>query len=102
MSSIFDLLENPKGITIDKKLFGIPTEFILARKDGTIFPIEIIVNPLVIGSDNLLMGTITDITKRKQAEKESLVHKKEIEDSERKFRELFEKSGDAENRRATI
>jgi len=85
---VFDLLENPKGVIIDQKLFGIPTEFVLMRKNGTLFPIEIIVNALKIGSDNLFMGTVKDITERKHAEKE-------LEESEKKFRELFEKSKDA-------
>ncbi|PHQ56085.1 MAG: hypothetical protein COC16_03905 [Lutibacter sp.] len=48
-------------------------------------------------SGNLLkmIGTIQDITARKEAENQIILAKEKIEKSEKKFRELYEKSGDA-------
>ncbi|MFK5854716.1 MAG: PAS domain S-box protein, partial [Bacteroidota bacterium] len=93
--TVFDMLENPDGILIDEKLFGIPTQFMLKDKHNRAFPIEIIVNTISIESEKLFMGVVNDITERKKAEKERIEHKVKIEKSEKKFRELFEKSGDA-------
>ena len=42
-----------------------------------------------------MIGTIQDITDRKSAENQILVANEKIEKSEKKFRELYEKSGDA-------
>ncbi len=74
--TIFEMLENPSLLNISEKrleeeneIFGIPSEYIFKRKNNSIFPIEITINPIEYGSQNLLLGMLTDISKRKDAEK---------------------------------
>ena len=67
------------------------------KKDGTIFPVELEVFPILDDEGHIFAYSshIADITDRKNKENE-LIHSKEAtEESERSFRELYEKSGDA-------
>lgn len=54
--------------TGDKKIIGIGREILAKRKDGSIFPMELGVNEMQVGGDQLFVGTIRDISARKQAE----------------------------------
>lgn len=51
-----------------RKIIGIGREEVALRKDGTTFPIEIVVSELRFGDRILFTGVIRDITERKQAE----------------------------------
>ena len=79
------------------KKYGTGTiETQLVRKDGGI--IDILLSSIPIDLNDPSKGitfTATDITDRKKVYEELLIAKERIEKSEKKFRELFEKSGDA-------
>lgn len=81
--TIFDLLSNRKGVAIDPELFGVPTEFTLKRKDNSIFPIQIVVNPIKIDNKDLFLAIIADFTEQKEIE-EALLK------SEAHYRQLFD------------
>jgi len=80
---IFDMLGNENDNTITSDLFGIPTEFIIKRKDASVFPIQITVNPILIGKTEMFLGMISDITLRKKAEEDLLKAKQKAEESDR-------------------
>ncbi len=65
---VFDMLDKAEGVIIDENLFGIHQEYILKRKNNLIFPIEIVVNPVIVGNETLLLGMVTNITDRKKVE----------------------------------
>lgn len=52
-----------------KKVIGIGREVEAKRKDGSIFPMELGINEMVIDNKRAFVGTIRDITERRQAEK---------------------------------
>ncbi|MEK7773850.1 MAG: PAS domain S-box protein, partial [Deltaproteobacteria bacterium] len=52
------------------KVQGSIQEFECVRKDGELFPIEIILNHFTMGGKTFFTGTIRDITERKRAERE--------------------------------
>lgn len=56
--------------TGDKKIIGIGREILAKRKDTSVFPMELGVNEMEMDGETLYVGTIRDISKRKQAEKE--------------------------------
>jgi PAS domain S-box-containing protein len=56
--------------TGDKKIIGIGREILAQRKDGSIFPMELGVNDMEMNNEKLFVGTIRDISERKQTEKE--------------------------------
>ncbi len=70
-------------------------EYTALRKDGTTFPV-IIYSSVIYVNDKPsgLRGVIVDITERKKSEEELKASNALVEASEKKFRELFEKSGD--------
>ena len=87
---IFEMLVKPENIIIDENLFGIPIEYIVKRKDNSTFPIQIIINPIKIGDDNLLLGIITDITEKKHTHRKLLIAKERAEKNEAKYKNRFE------------
>lgn len=77
------------------KNYADPYEIIGKRKDGSTFYVEIESRYIHIDSDDSIRATaIRDISERKSAERELLKAKERTEESEKRFRELFEKSGD--------
>jgi PAS domain S-box-containing protein len=56
--------------TGEKKVIGVEREVEAKRKDGSIFPIELGVNEMLVQGQRMFVGTIRDITERKEAEKE--------------------------------
>lgn len=56
--------------TGDKKVIGIGREVEAQRKDGSIFSMELGVNEMSLRGQRMFVGTIRDITERKQAETE--------------------------------
>ena len=63
-------------------------EFTHCKLDGTLFETEVAVNRLVVENNTYLQAIIRDITERKKAEKA-------LQESEKKYRTLFERSADA-------
>lgn len=54
--------------TGDRKVIGIGREVKAKRKDGSIFPMELGINEMVFAEKRVFVGTIRDITERKEAE----------------------------------
>lgn len=54
--------------TGERKVIGIGREVMAMRKDGSVFPIELGVNEMRLGDERMFVGTIRDITERKEAE----------------------------------
>lgn len=65
-----------------------PDQFTLIRKDGNKIEVEITTRPVKIKGKRLVLGIARDITERVQTEQA-------LQESEEKYRTLFEKSGDA-------
>lgn len=55
--------------TGDKKIIGLGREVTAKRKDGTIFPMELGINEMSIQGERMFVGTIRDITQRKETER---------------------------------
>jgi len=51
-------------------LFGVSIEIEGRRRDGSLFPLDIAINDMYVGDTRLLIGTLRDITIRKQMEEE--------------------------------
>jgi len=73
------VLEPPSSDTVDArgmKRFGVdsvakwPVQMTALRRDGSVFPVEVAINPLVSGGMVTYCAFITDITERKRAEAE--------------------------------
>jgi len=56
--------------TGEKRIHGAVVELMGLRKDGSVFPMELIINSFKSGGSTLVSGTIRDITKSKKAEVE--------------------------------
>lgn len=54
--------------TGDKEIFATGREVIAKRKDGSLFPMELGVNDMRLGETRMLVGTVRDITERKETE----------------------------------
>jgi len=61
-------LSNYKRTSI-RKIIGIGRELEGCRKDGSVFPLDLAVSELHIDGEHLYLGTLRDITERKQIEK---------------------------------
>lgn len=54
--------------TGERKIIGIGREVAAKRKDGSVFPMELGVNEMQVDGKRMFVGTIRDITERKEAE----------------------------------
>jgi two-component system, LuxR family, sensor kinase FixL len=60
--------------TGEKKVLGVRREFYGVRKDGTRFPMEFDFNEMPLGGERMFVGTLRDITGRKEDERKILQH----------------------------
>lgn len=58
--------------TGDAKVIGIGREVQAKRKDGSVFPMELGVNQMIVDGKRMFVGTIRDISERKAAEEERI------------------------------
>ncbi|MHB1195225.1 MAG: PAS domain S-box protein [Lutibacter sp.] len=85
-----------KDIEIAKRVGYNPArEWMHLKKSGEIINVNIVSHKVTLNNREARHILVNDITATKKAEQALLKAKREIEKSERKFRELFEKSGDA-------
>jgi len=61
------------------KIIGIGREVEAKRKEGTVFPMELAVSEMQISGERMFVGTIRDITSRRQAENEIIRSNTELE-----------------------
>lgn len=54
--------------TGEKKVIGIGREVFGQRKDGSVFPMELGINEMRLGAECMFVGTVRDISQRKEAE----------------------------------
>lgn len=54
--------------TGERKVIGIGREVVGQRKDGTTFPMELGINEMRMGEERMFVGTVRDITQRKESE----------------------------------
>ena len=88
----YEVIKNELISIVSKnKEFSDETEFITASGNK----ITTIIKSVVIGDEGKTIASIIDITALKKAEQELIQAKDFAEESEKKFRELYEKSGDA-------
>lgn len=73
--------------TGEKKIIGIGREVKARHKDGTIFPMELAVNNFKINDEVMFVGSLRDISERKNAEKQ-------LHDSEERFQLAIEGAND--------
>lgn len=55
--------------TGEKKVIGVGREILAQRKDGSVFPMELGVNEMEVDDKTMFVGTIRDISERKEYEK---------------------------------
>lgn len=60
--------------TGEANVLGIESEVFGIRKDQRMFPMELSINEMKIGGERMFVGTIRDITERKEAEREIQQH----------------------------
>ena len=70
-------------------------EWICVRKDGTVFPTEVMLSCMEYQGRTVMLSVVRDITERKEAEKRLAEEIRERESLAEKYRILFESSGDA-------
>lgn len=58
--------------TGEKKVIGIGREVSGRRKNGSVFPMELGINEMPVGGSRMFVGTIRDITERKEAEERAV------------------------------
>jgi two-component system sensor kinase FixL len=60
------------------RMLGPGQELHAMRRDGSEFPVEIMVTPIRVGEELLTLASVTDVTERKRMEHESAVHRDEL------------------------
>ncbi len=63
-----------------KKIIGIGREVVGRRRDGSTFPLDLAVSEVFIGGQRTFMGTLRDVTERKEIE-EALRHERDFAES---------------------
>ncbi len=53
-----------------KRPMGIGLDLLAERRDGSLFPVEVSLNHFEVDGERYVMGLVTDVTKRRQAENE--------------------------------
>ncbi|OYT15617.1 MAG: hypothetical protein B7C24_12185, partial [Bacteroidetes bacterium 4572_77] len=92
---VVDLMKEKLPFIIEKHHFATSTPATLVRKDGSAFRSETIISPLQIGERKLLLGMVKDVSERTENRQQLINALKATAASERRFYDLFEKSGDA-------
>jgi PAS domain S-box-containing protein len=64
--------------TGEKRVIGTVREFTGLRKDGTVFPMELAVNPILVNSVTHFVGIVRDISERKDAEEARIGFERQI------------------------
>jgi PAS domain S-box-containing protein len=78
---------------------GIGRDLHARRKDGSVFPVEIGLNPLQGGSAGLTLASVADITRRKAAEDSLRASEQQALDMARKAREAEDTLREADRRK---
>lgn len=66
------------------------------KSDGKVFPAEVLLTAISNEPEKIIIhAVVRDISKNKNAQQALIIAKENVEASEKKFRELYEKSGDA-------
>lgn len=66
------------------------------KSDGKVFPAEVLLTAISNEPEKIIIhAVVRDISKNKNAQQALIIAKENVEVSEKKFRELYEKSGDA-------
>lgn len=72
--------------TGERKVIGIGREVSARRKDGSVFPMELGINEMRVGDARMFVGTIRDITQRKETESLMQKYIHALADSEERYK----------------
>ncbi len=81
--------------TGESKIIGIGREVEGLKKDGTVFPLDIAVNEVWLEDHRIFIGTLRDITQRKQAEDELIRSHDELQEAHQELKESLSKVKEA-------